>query len=105
MPAKVVSFINLKGGVGKSTLAMMMAEYAAFVYHKRVLLIDFDSQANLTAAMVRQLHIQEELVPKGYTIQHLFQAFLKGERLPIANFICPDSKWVSNINKISRGKA
>ena len=27
MAAKVVSFINLKGGVGKSTLSMMVSEF------------------------------------------------------------------------------
>ena len=52
MPAKVVSFINLKGGVGKSTLSMLTAEYLYFHSHKRVLAIDIDSQANLTYAMV-----------------------------------------------------
>ena len=37
MAAKVVSFINLKGGVGKSTLSMMVAEYLYFRFGKKVL--------------------------------------------------------------------
>jgi len=41
---KVVSFINMKGGVGKSTLSMMVAEFLFFRFHKRVLTIDIDSQ-------------------------------------------------------------
>lgn len=30
MSAKVVSIINLKGGVGKSTLTMMLGEFLSF---------------------------------------------------------------------------
>lgn len=37
MTAIVVSIINLKGGVGKSTLTMMLGEYLAFRYAKNVL--------------------------------------------------------------------
>ena len=35
MTATVVSMINLKGGVGKSTLAMMLGEFAAHSLNKR----------------------------------------------------------------------
>jgi chromosome partitioning protein len=48
--AQIISIINLKGGVGKTTLAMMFGEFLASVEQK-VLLIDMDSQANLTTAM------------------------------------------------------
>ena len=99
MAAKVVSFMNLKGGVGKSIIAMLVAEYAVFSYHKRVLLIDFDSQANLTTAMVRHLHIQEHLVPNGYTIYNLYASFLKGEFRPITDFVCPNPNYVSNVDR------
>lgn len=50
MASKVVSILNPKGGVGKSTLAMMLAEYMTFVHRKKALLIDLDSQANLMEA-------------------------------------------------------
>lgn len=48
MSAKVVSVINLKGGVGKSTLTMMLGEYLSFRFSQNVLLIDMDAQANLS---------------------------------------------------------
>ncbi|MBI2908668.1 MAG: ParA family protein [Chloroflexi bacterium] len=99
MAAKVVSILNLKGGVGKSTIAMMLAEYMAFVHGKKVLVIDLDSQANLTAAMVRGLHIQEELVPKGYTIYKFFRDLLDGEKRVITDYVCPNCQWVSNIDR------
>ena len=77
MAAKVVSFINLKGGVGKSTLSMMVSEYLYFRFNQRVLAIDIDSQANLTSAMVAADRI-EQLKGESRTIYDLFQAALTG---------------------------
>ena len=45
---KVVSIINLKGGVGKTTTAAIMAESLAEIYNKRVLLFDNDKQGNIS---------------------------------------------------------
>lgn len=43
---KIVSIINLKGGVGKSITAINMAHVLAEVHKRRVLLIDNDKQGN-----------------------------------------------------------
>ena len=48
--AKVVSFTNKKGGVGKTTTVVNMAAYCAD-FGKRMLLIDLDSQGNATTGM------------------------------------------------------
>lgn len=44
---KVVSMINWKGGVGKTTLTLHIAAGLAD-RHKRVLLVDLDAQCNLS---------------------------------------------------------
>ena len=41
---KVISFINEKGGTGKTTLAVNLAAYYALKRGKKVLLVDLDSQ-------------------------------------------------------------
>ena len=48
---KTVSVINIKGGVGKTTLTANLGAYAAS-QGKRVLMIDLDSQASLTFSFI-----------------------------------------------------
>jgi chromosome partitioning protein len=49
----VVCVINLKGGVGKSTIAALLARRAFVQHRKDVLAIDIDPQANLSQALMR----------------------------------------------------
>ncbi|TKJ26704.1 MAG: hypothetical protein CEE41_01730 [Hadesarchaea archaeon B3_Hades] len=51
---KVISTINLKGGVGKTQMSIALAEFLAMNHGKRVLLIDLDPQTNATVALMSQ---------------------------------------------------
>ena len=96
--ATVVSVINLKGGVGKSTLTMVLGEYLAFRESKRVLLIDMDAQANLSYCMVAPGQISEQ-ERKGRTIYHLFQKALTGQIDGVTRFITTPPLAVSNVSR------
>lgn len=44
--SKVLAVLNQKGGVGKTTVASIIAEYAAIIAKKNVLVVDLDMQCN-----------------------------------------------------------
>lgn len=84
MSGKVVSFINMKGGVGKTTLSLGISDYLSDI-GKSVLLIDADPQFNSTQAMLdfykrdgyedaesEENYYTEEVLKKNKTIFKLF---------------------------------
>ena len=49
---KIISTINLKGGVGKTQMTVALAEFLAKEHDERVLLIDLDPQTNATVSLM-----------------------------------------------------
>jgi chromosome partitioning protein len=68
----VLSFINLKGGVGKTTTAVAVAEILAQEERKHVLLIDLDPQTNATVTLISEEQ-WAEMDREGRTIAQLFE--------------------------------
>jgi chromosome partitioning protein len=58
--AVLVTIGNLKGGVGKTTIAGNFAAYLSETLHRRVLLIDLDYQGSLSTMMLLPLQREEE---------------------------------------------
>ena len=90
--AKVISFLNQKGGVGKTTMCFNAA-YALAKQGNRVLCIDMDPQANLS------LLFGAELSEEDYSIHHLLVNSireLKGLHCPalVGDVIIPGKKGV-----------
>lgn len=71
---KIISIVNQKGGVGKTTTALNMAAWLSIYAKARVLLIDMDGQANLTAC----ININKDKV-KGSSFELLTDEDLKAE--------------------------
>lgn len=83
---KVVSIINYKGGVGKTTLSANLV--AGISKKKRVLAIDLDPQANLTFSFI-SIPTWRQKFEKENTIKHWFDAIIGNEQPlpPLKNLI------------------
>ncbi|MDE0331745.1 MAG: AAA family ATPase [Nitrospinae bacterium] len=71
----VVSVINLKGGVGKTTVAALFARYAARM-NLNVLAVDLDPQANLSQALMTERDYQQFMESREASIVELFNGYL-----------------------------
>lgn len=72
MAANIISSINLKGGVGKTTTTVGLAEFLAAEFSKRVLVIDLDPQTNATVMLIGDNEWKERN-KNGLTLATLFQ--------------------------------
>lgn len=70
-----VSMINMKGGVGKTTLATQIAWYATLRLDKKVLLIDLDPQANASQSVMSPRGYVSYLDRGGLTVADIFEQF------------------------------
>lgn len=70
-----VSLINMKGGVGKTTLAAQLA-HAADRRNLRTLAIDLDPQSNLSQALLGFQRYAKHLKDKKPTVVNLFEQYL-----------------------------
>lgn len=75
MTATSVSLINMKGGVGKTTLAAQLS-HAADRKNFKTLAIDLDPQANLSQALMGDREYVRHLRQKKPTIVNLFEQYL-----------------------------
>jgi chromosome partitioning protein len=75
--AEVVSFINFKGGVGKTTLCVETAASLVGHFKSRVLLVDLDPQTNATLSLMREDEWEQHSQTKG-TLREFFQACYDG---------------------------
>lgn len=67
----VLSTINLKGGVGKTTTTVGLAEMLVAEHNMRVLLIDLDPQTNATVSLIDE-QTWKQLDEQGLTVAQLF---------------------------------
>ncbi|HVV40382.1 MAG TPA: ParA family protein [Nitrobacter sp.] len=72
--AKITAIMNMKGGVGKSTLATNLGWYAAYERDYRVLLVDLDPQFNLSQYILGSAGCEQLLREKRPTVENLFRA-------------------------------
>src|SRR4030043_417236 len=93
----VLSFTNLKGGGGKPTPAVAVAEMLAQEHRKHVLLIDLDPQTNATVTLISE-EKWAEMDKDGRTISQLFDDRLNPQNTPKFDIEKAIENRVSTIN-------
>lgn len=69
---KIISFVNMKGGVGKSTLAVNFAWCLATRLRKKVLVVDMDPQFNATQCLLNPEKYMQHKQQNKDTILSIF---------------------------------
>jgi cellulose biosynthesis protein BcsQ len=89
---------NRQGGVGKSTVTMMLAHALAVLGRKRVLVIDLDTQCNSSFAMIGSARWRKAVEAKA-TLSDYMGSVLRGRSPKPWNFI------IENVADVSAGGA
>lgn len=83
---KIIALTNQKGGVGKSTISFNMSTFLAEKYHKKVLVIDLDTQGNISHTLIRGSDedgaIYDVLDLSGLQTKNLYESDLDINALP-----------------------
>ena len=90
---KIISVINLKGGVAKTTTTVQLAECLTSEYSKRILVVDLDPQTNATISLISE-EKWENLDSAGQTLYQLFNDKL--EKTKVFDLSKALQKGVSN---------
>jgi chromosome partitioning protein len=90
MPAITAAIANLKGGVGKSTSTVMLADGLAHFYGMNILVIDLDPQANSSQMLLTERGVQAAS-DQGKGMHHVLNQFMAGRPPSAAPFIMPNA--------------
>jgi cellulose biosynthesis protein BcsQ len=90
MPALTAAVANLKGGVGKSTTTVMLADGLAYYYGMNLLVIDLDPQANSSQMLLTERGVQSAS-DQGKGVHHVLASFMEGKAPSAAPYIMPNA--------------
>lgn len=102
--AKKVSLINMKGGVGKSTLAINLAWHFASRsdWDKKVLVVDLDPQFNASQYLIGVTEYEKIIKKNIPTIWDVFEQFTHLPGAPRPSPLDP-KRVIYNVKKFHRG--
>lgn len=96
---KIISVINYKGGVGKTTVTSNIAAQLAYDGY-RVLLLDMDAQASLTFSLVTPDYWDDHL-KENKTIKNWFDKISEGEEvMPLSELVHTPEKVAHRLKNL-----
>jgi chromosome partitioning protein len=93
--------MNAKGGVGKSTLVLALAETLATYHGKRVLVIDADAQASVSHMLARGAELEAAQSGERTIVDYLIAAVLRDAAPSWQDFVIPDVSDVDDARSIA----
>lgn len=102
MPATTAAIANLKGGVGKSTTTVMLADGLAHFYGMNVLVIDLDPQANSSQMLLTERGVQAAS-DQGKGTHHLLGDFAADKPAAAAPFVMPNAVSLEELRIAEEG--
>lgn len=101
---KVISFVNMKGGVGKTTVALNVADHLARAHGKKVAVLDVDPQFNMTQCVFSGDEYVEILKENGDTILNVFDPEANSYKSVVSGQAQDEPRELGDIELIQREK-
>ena len=98
MSANIAAIANLKGGVGKSTTTVMLADSLAYFFGLEVLVIDLDSQANASQMLLTERGISDA-DDQGKGAHNLLAQFVQQKSPAAGPFILPNAVTLEELRR------
>jgi len=96
-----ITVMNAKGGVGKSTLVLALAETLATYHGKRVLVIDADAQASVSHMLARAPQLEAAQSGERTIVDYLIAAVLRDAAPSWQDFVIPDVSDVDDARSVA----
>ncbi len=81
MSARVVAFMNFKGGVGKTSNVVNIGACLASQHASRVLIVDLDAQANASLWLLTLEQWKEHTANPARTVAQIFSDYIRGSNV------------------------
>jgi chromosome partitioning protein len=81
LSAKIIAFINFKGGVGKTANVVNIGAALAKYHHKKVLIVDLDAQSNASLWLMQPSHWREHTRDLSRSVYQIFYDHIVGTQL------------------------
>jgi len=96
-----ITVMNAKGGVGKSTLVLALAETLATYHGKSILVIDADAQASVSHLLTRQPQLEAAQSAGRTIVDYLIGEVLKETATSWRDFVIGDVSDVDDARSIA----
>ncbi len=96
MKRTTIAVMNTKGGVGKSTLVLALAETLTAIFNKTVLVIDSDAQASVSAMLMTSMRLHKLQSDATTIVDLLAASVLQQQKLEWQKFVIGGSSDIDD---------